>query len=222
MLESIPAPLTPGTAGLFSNKTRDRILASSLILFNERGFGAVTTASIARHAGVLEGSLWYHFNTKKDLLVAHIDVLQQVFLSENQDAQSDDAETIVAGIFRSYDVIWDFRYILRDDFQVHLDPDEEALKKTLMINAFLDEWTEGRIHHSLAQGLLKLEPEEVEPISELTLVIGRYWLDFSRKKYPDATDASLRNRGLKHVFTVLQPHLSPEAHTIIQRWLGAR
>ena len=154
MVESIPAQLTQDTAGLFSNKTRDRILASSLVLFNDRGFGAVTTASIARHAGVLEGSLWYHFNTKKDILDAHIDVLERVFLQENLDAGSADPDTIIAGIFRAYDVIWDFRYILRDDFHPHLEAEGPVLKKTLAINAFLDEWTEGRILHSLEHGLL--------------------------------------------------------------------
>ena len=63
----------------FSAKTRDKLLEASLILFNERGFAAVTTASIAQHAGVLEGTLWYHFRTKKDILTAHIELLQQVF-----------------------------------------------------------------------------------------------------------------------------------------------
>ena len=67
----------------FSKKTRDRVLASSLILFNERGFSNVTTASIAKHANVLEGSLWYHFNTKKDLLAEHVKILTNVFSNEN-------------------------------------------------------------------------------------------------------------------------------------------
>ena len=53
--------LTVATLDRFSSKTRDRLLETSLVLFNERGFGAVTTASIAQQAGVLEGSLWYHF-----------------------------------------------------------------------------------------------------------------------------------------------------------------
>ena len=71
--------LTTATLERFSSKTRDKLLETSLVLFNERGFGAVTTASIAEKSGVLEGSLWYHFRTKKDILVAHIELLEQVF-----------------------------------------------------------------------------------------------------------------------------------------------
>ena len=57
MTDAASGMLTTGTLGLFSKKTRDQILAMSLVLFNQRGFGAVTTASIAEQAGVLEGTL---------------------------------------------------------------------------------------------------------------------------------------------------------------------
>ena len=105
MTDATSGMLTPGTLDLFTKKTRDQILATSLILFNQRGFGAVTTASIAEQADVLEGTLWYHFRSKKDILAAHMELLQTVFAEENTSADSSDAEVIIDGIFRSYDVI---------------------------------------------------------------------------------------------------------------------
>ena len=220
MTDAASGLLTAATLDRFSSKTRDRLLETSLVLFNERGFGAVTTASIAERAGVLEGSLWYHFRTKKDILMAHIELLQQVFEGTNLDADSTDAETIIAGIFASYDVIWDFRYILRDDFGAVLDADEPALQTTRIINDFLDTWTEGRIHHAGEHGLLEMEPAEMEDLSEIILVIGRYWLDFSGKKYPDTDNRELRHKGLRHIFTVLGPYLLPEAKQLIATRLG--
>ena len=172
------------------------------------------------HRGVLEGSLWYHFRTKKDILTAHIELLQQVFEGTNIDADSTDSATIIAGIFASYDVIWDFRYILRDDFAAVLDADEPALQVTLFINGFLDEWTEGRIRHAREHGLLEMGPAEMEDLSEIILVIGRYWLDFSRKKYPGTDNVKLRLKGLRHIFTVLGPYLLPEAKHLIAERLG--
>ena len=216
MTDASAGLLTAGTLDRFSAKTRDKLLEASLVLFNERGFGAVTTASIAQHAGVLEGSLWYHFRTKKDILVAHIDLLQQVFEGANIDADSTDEETIISGIFASYDVIWDFRYILRDDFAALLDAHDPALQTTKMVNDFLDNWTEGRIQHAHQHGLLELAPHGMEDISEIILVIGRYWLDFSKKKYPEADNRALRRKGLRHVFTVLGPHLTANAADLIE------
>lgn len=220
MTDASAGLLTAGTLDRFSAKTRDKLLEASLVLFNERGFGAVTTASIAEHAGVLEGSLWYHFRTKKDILIAHIDLLQQVFEGSNIDADSTDEETIIAGIFASYDVIWDFRYILRDDFSALLQADEPALHTARMVNDFLDNWTEGRIQHAHQHGLLELDPHGMENLSEIILVIGRYWLDFSKKKYPEAENSDLRRKGLRHVFTVLGPYLTPTAAAYIQARLN--
>jgi AcrR family transcriptional regulator len=51
-------------------KTRDRILATAQSLFNEAGYGAVTTALLAERLGIAEGNLWYHFKTKRALLDA--------------------------------------------------------------------------------------------------------------------------------------------------------
>ena len=221
MTDAASGLLTAATLDRFSAKTRDKLLEASLILFNERGFGAVTTASIAQKAGVLEGSLWYHFRTKKDILLAHIALLQQVFEGTNLDADSSDADTIIAGIFASYDVIWDFRYILRDDFVAVLDADDPALQTTRLINDFLDTWTEGRIRHAEAHGLLDMAATEMEDLSEIILVIGRYWLDFSGKKYPDTDNLELRQKGLRHIFTVLGPYLFQEAKQLIATRLGA-
>ena len=220
MTDASTGLLTAGTLDRFSAKPRHKLLEASLILFNERGFAAVTTASIAEHAGVLEGTLWYHCRTKKDILTAHIELLQQVFEGANIDADSTEEETIITGIFASYDVIWDFRYILRDDFASLLDPEEPALKTTLLVNDFLDAWTEGRIQHAHQHGLLQLEQKGMEDLSEIILVIGRYWLDFSKKKYPEADNHALRRKGLRHVFTILGPYLSSTASGFIEARLG--
>ena len=215
MTEASSGLLTAGTLERFTAKTRDKLLEASLVLFNERGFASVTTASIAEQSGVLEGSLWYHFRTKKDILAAHMELLQQVFQDANIDAESSDPETIIAGIFAAYGVIWDFRYILRDDFGSVLDPEEPVLATARWVNNFLDAWTENRIRHAEAHGLLDLAADDMEDISEIILVIGRYWLDFSGKKYPNAQNRELRFKGLQHIFTVLRPYLTTPAAALI-------
>ena len=212
--------LTAGTLDLFSVKTRDKLLATSLILFNQRGFGAVTTAGIAECAGVLEGSLWYHFRTKKDLLAAHIELIQKVFAVVNAKSDSGDDEVIIDGIFRAYDVIWDFRYLLRDDFSSLLEEEDEAFHAVQAVNDFLDDWTEGRMRHAEIHGLLNFKENEVENISEIILVIGRYWMDFSHKKYPEEQDVKLRQKGIKHIFTVLKSFLSDDAVGLIEARLN--
>ncbi len=220
MIEATALPLTERTARCFANKTRDRILEASLVLFNEQSFQTVTTAAIAQQAGVLEGTLWYHFPTKKDILSSHIELLKTIFQDDAPSIDADNAATIVHGIFQSYDAIWDFRYILRDDFSVTLKNETTTFKLTQSINEYIDRWAETQVIHSNECGVLSLPAESVENTSELILLIGRYWLNFSSKKYPDAGQAELRKKGLTHIYNVLEPHLSMEAKIIVSRLLS--
>ena len=191
-----------------------------MILFNELGFNSVTTSSIADTTGILEGSLWYHFNTKKDILSAHIQLLEQVFLNKNQNDDSKKFDIIIQDIFKSYNLIWDFRYILSDNFQNLLKDDQKVMGLVTQINNNIDAWVENRIRHSNDVGLLKIPDEEIENLSEVILVLGRYWLDFSEKKYVDVENKSLRLKGLSHIFLVLKPYINQEATPMIEYMLN--
>lgn len=46
------------------------ILEAALKVFSEKGFNGATTAEIAREAGIAEGTIFRHFRSKKDLLLA--------------------------------------------------------------------------------------------------------------------------------------------------------
>ena len=69
-------------------------------------------------------------------------------------------------------------------------------------------------------GLLKIPDEEIENLSEVILVLGRYWLDFSEKKYVDVENKSLRLKGLSHIFLVLKPYINQEATPMIEYMLN--
>lgn len=56
-------------------KKREALLAAALELFAEQGLNRASTAQIAKRAGVASGTLFFHFNSKKDLIYA---VFEQV------------------------------------------------------------------------------------------------------------------------------------------------
>lgn len=56
-----------------ADATRERILATALNLFSERSFDGASTREIARHAGVTQGLLNYHFSSKDELWRAAVD-----------------------------------------------------------------------------------------------------------------------------------------------------
>jgi len=51
-----------------SDATRERILDAARLLFRTKGYSRTATSDIASEAGVAEGSIFYHFGTKRNLL----------------------------------------------------------------------------------------------------------------------------------------------------------
>ncbi|MGM0804121.1 MAG: TetR/AcrR family transcriptional regulator [Bacillota bacterium] len=56
-------------APTMSDKQR-KILEAAIDTFSEKGYAASSTSEIAKKAGVAEGTIFRHFKTKKDLLLA--------------------------------------------------------------------------------------------------------------------------------------------------------
>jgi AcrR family transcriptional regulator len=57
-----------------------KILNAALEVFTEKGYSAATTSEIARKAGVAEGTIFRHFKTKKDILLATMIPIMQNML----------------------------------------------------------------------------------------------------------------------------------------------
>ena len=57
-----------------------KILKAALKVFTEKGYSASTTSEIAREAGVAEGTIFRHFKTKKEILLATLIPLMQNFI----------------------------------------------------------------------------------------------------------------------------------------------
>ena len=98
-------------------KTKEKIIQESLSLFNENTFELSTTNLIAKKSGVLDGSLWYHFNSKFDLVSVHTELFLDSFNKQKIYSEKDAPQDLIQGIFSIYEVLWDYRYLMRDSFE---------------------------------------------------------------------------------------------------------
>lgn len=77
MIDSVSQDSTkPRPAGKPTRRgshTRKQILDASLHLFSERGFARTTVRDIARQAGITDAAIYYHFESKRDLLEALVE-----------------------------------------------------------------------------------------------------------------------------------------------------
>ena len=196
-------------------KTKEKIIGDSLDLFNENTFELSTTNLLAKRSNILEGSLWYHFNSKQDLVSVHSDLFLESFDKQKIYTEKKNAIEVIQGFFSVYEVLWDYRYLFRDSFEQFSESNPYLLGKIDRINTSVDEWVNESIVHSRKLGILTIEEIDVKNIVEISLIIGRYWLDFSRKKYPSESNTNLRKKGINLLIRSLYPYLSNESKEIM-------
>jgi len=71
-------------------QTRKLILDASLNLFSRRGFARTTVRDIARQAGITDAAIYYHFDSKRELLEALVE--ERGFLSSLENLGRVEAE----------------------------------------------------------------------------------------------------------------------------------
>jgi len=96
-------------------KTKQRILVTSLALFNELGEPNVTTVDISNEMEISPGNLYYHYRNKDDI-VEHV-----VALYDQDMARILQAESKLDGLIEHWLFLkllaeknWDYRFIFRD------------------------------------------------------------------------------------------------------------
>ncbi|MDC0145252.1 TetR/AcrR family transcriptional regulator [bacterium] len=196
-------------------KTKQVILKESLRLFNKNSFELSTTNLIANESNVLEGSLWYHFNSKLDIISNHLDIFLDLYNSKKKHTQKNESIKLIQGLFSMYEVVWDYRYLFRDSFEQISIKNPNLYKRIVDINKMIDDWVRESVIHSKNIGILIIEEIDTEDIVEIILIIGRYWLDFSIKKYPSKSDAYLRKKGINLLIKSFYPYLSEDSKIIM-------
>jgi AcrR family transcriptional regulator len=74
-----------GRADRGGSATRRQILEASLRLFSQRGFTRTTVRDIARHVGITDAAIYYHFSSKRELLEALVE--EKGFISHLQNLE---------------------------------------------------------------------------------------------------------------------------------------
>jgi len=93
-----------------SRATQEELLASALLLFQERGFFATTIADITQKAGYAKGSFYRHWQGKDDIILQLIERK----LAEHRSRRT--AALACAGSLEEVlDAIWDFLEAIMQD-----------------------------------------------------------------------------------------------------------
>lgn len=203
-------------------KTRDRIVETARALFNEQGYGAVSTATLAAACEIAEGNLWYHFKTRRDLL----DALGERFARSIETRLAlEPGSDPVASYARLLDAIMsefrDFRFLYRDQrsYGEHGEP----------VAARAPQWIErtyAQIERHLAAlvgaGLLDWRHDHLRDLAINATIILRYGLDHYRELgEPTASGTGAVRRTLLRHLTLFEDRLEPSSARRLHRAITA-
>ncbi len=160
-------------------RNEDAILKAAEIVFARRGFGAATTAEIAKRAGIPKANLHYYFNTKEDLYTQVLENILGTWLTAADDFNEDqDPKSALENYIRTKIELSRTRPEASKIFAKEIISGAPFLKDHLRgdINPWLEE--KGRIFQSwIAQG--KMAQVNVPHLFFLIWSMTQTYADFS-------------------------------------------
>jgi AcrR family transcriptional regulator len=190
-----------------ARRTRERILETSLALFNTRGEPNVTTNHIADELEISPGNLYYHFRNKDD-------IIEQLFAQYEEridraliapDDRLPELEDIWLQLHLVYECIWDFRFLYRDLVDILSRNRKLRMHFARILKRAADNATE--VMRGLVQaGIMRASPAEVQATANNILVIATFWLNFSSVRGQQDEQEAIRH-GIHQVMMLLAPFL---------------
>jgi AcrR family transcriptional regulator len=201
-------------------RTAERILNTTLELFNRFGEPTASTTMISAELNISPGNLYYHFPSKDELINTLFDQYEgklDALLAASQDAV--DVEDAWFFLHSLFELIWQYRFLYRDlnhllsrnrRLETHFPA--ILMRKRAALRQLLDRLRADRPADAAAE-------RARDAVAASMVVVLTYWLSYEYVLHPrsamepeSAQDALLR--GAFHVLGLLAPHLdvAPRAH----------
>jgi AcrR family transcriptional regulator len=207
-------------------RTAQRILDSSLALFNRYGEPNVSTTLISAELNISPGNLYYHFPAKEELVNALFERYQNALiplLAAATDIKNiEDAWFFIHSLF---EIVWQYRFLYRD------------LNDLLSRNRMLESQTKDILLHktsafkSLLQGLevsgsTQMGVRERKSCAVQMVVMLTWWLSYEyvrdpRKALEDENAQMSVLKGAVQMLRILLPYLIDKDRKHLQVLLEA-
>lgn len=203
-------------------KTSQRIINTSLELFNQLGERNVSTNHIAAHMEISPGNLYYHFPNKQaiiSVLFSEYEVLVLDFLRPPEGRLPD------VGDKRDYlkhllNAMWRYRFLYRDIEHLLLSDSELAVRYRCFSTQCL---AQGQAIYSgfVKAGILDMTPQQIESLTLNAWIILTSWVGFLCTTRENATHLSEEalTRGIYQLLILESGYVTPPYRAAVDELL---
>jgi len=191
-------------------KTKDKIIATAIDLFNIHGTKAISTNHIAKEMGISPGNLYYHFRSKNDIIRSISDNFSNELgsaLKIQLDTISDFSSNLTSLFNRFFKIQQSYQFLFLEG--VHLTKQDSRL---------LDNYTNLRSlikkgYHELLSNLVKIKIMKrqslniIDDLLDAQWIIMWYWINHTILDRNTYDDFQIK-KGIKLSFSIIKPQLT--------------
>jgi AcrR family transcriptional regulator len=200
-------------------RTRERIVETSLVMFNRLGEPNVTTADIADEMGISPGNLYYHFRNKDEIVGELFAALERRLdtLLDPRVSGVVDVEDLWLFLHLLFEAMWDYRFFYRD-------LDEILSRSRKLATHFASLLRRGTATVSalcrsmVDDGAMRASEREIAAIAENVALVATFWISYQRiaAQQPDAGEVNL-DRAAYQVLSLIAPFLQGSSRALLDR-----
>jgi len=202
-------------------RTRERILATALALFNEAGEPSVTTADIADEMNISPGNLYYHFRNKDDIIGELYNALEASLrpLLAGPPHRAPTIEDLWLFLHLLFERMGEYRFFYRD-----LDEITSRNRKLALRFGALTRDGEDAVRALcdglVAAGAMQATSAERTALARNVALVATYWMSFQRiGRASVAGEAAPLDPGAAawQVLSLVAPFLVGDARRLVEK-----
>ena len=203
-------------------RTRERILETSLLLFNRSGAPHITTADIADEMEISPGNLYYHFRNKDEIITELLAAFEQRLdgLLAAPAGRVADVEDLWLLLHLLFEAMWDYRFLYRDIDEI-LSRDRKLASRFARIMRRGTQTVIALCQSMAATGAMRASEREIEAVADNVALVATYWISYQKLAAGERdTEAISLDRAAFQVLSLIAPYLRGSARALVDRLSG--
>lgn len=204
-------------------RTRERILETSLGLFNRFGEPNITTADIADEMNISPGNLYYHFRNKDEIIGELFAAYEARVLPllATPNGRPVDVEDLWLVLHLLQEEMWGARFLYRDLDELASRNRRIGTRVGELLRRGVDTVVE-LCRGMVAAGTMRASEREIAALAQNVVLVATYWQSFQRLGRSVRSEQGEVDfgRGAYQVLSLIAPYLVGNDRKLLDR-LGA-